>query len=322
MPASWKSLLSRIRQDHRSGASTLLAQAIEASRQFLLTSRDLSPSQFFVALGRFTRQLTSSQPSMAPFLTLANALWRGLEGRPRRTSPWEALHGALVQYADDLDRGLIETSKSAARLVRSGSLVLTYSHSTAVRLALWRAVAEGKRFEVACAESRPMNEGVALARALAQRGVSVHLVVDAALYGWLGRATQVLVGADAVMATGIVNKVGTRPLLEAGRRAGIPAYVLADSTKWLPPGLDRFWRVRDESPGEVTTVRHPNLRIENRYFDTSPLSLASGLVSEGGVSRPASIRERIRRSRASARLVRVLSGSTPDGEARPRASLP
>jgi translation initiation factor eIF-2B subunit delta len=191
-----------------------------------------------------------------------------------------------------------------------------------MRLALWRAVAEGKRFEVACSESRPMGEGVALAGALAERGVPVHLAVDAALFGWLGRATLVMVGADAVTATGIVNKIGTRPLLEAAHRAGVPAYVLADSTKWLPPRLARFWRVRDESPGEVTTLRHPNLSVDNRYFDTSPLSLAAGLVSEAGVSRPASVRGRVRRSRVSAGLVRVLSASAPGAKTRPRNSLP
>jgi hypothetical protein len=79
--------------------------------------------------------------------------------------------------------------------------------------------------------------------------------------------------------------------------------------------------VRDESPGEVTTIRHTNLTVENRYFDTSPLSLVTGLVSEGGVSRPASIRERIRHGRASARLVQMLSASALDEEARLRASL-
>jgi len=318
MASSWQQVLGQIGRDRRSGATTLLAQALEAGRLFLLATRDLPPAPLLRALERLTRRLTTCQPSMAPFLTLANALWLGVEGRPRGMAPWEALHDALVQYADDLDRGMIETSKSAARLVRSGSVVLTYSNSTAVRLALWRAVAEGKRFEVACSESRPMREGVALAGALAERGVPVHLTVDAALFGWLGRATLVMVGADAVTAAGIVNKIGTRPLLEAARRCGVSAYVLADSTKWLPPRLARFWRVRDESPGEVATLRHPNLTVENRYFDMSPLSLAAGLVSAGGVSRPASIRERIRHGRVSAGLVQVLSASAPDGEARPR----
>ena len=316
MSSTWQHILGEIGRDRRSGATALLARSLEAGRLFLPATRGLPPARLLRALERFTRRLTTRQPSMAPFLTLANALWLGVEGRPRGMASWEALHDALVRYADALDRGLIETSRRAARRVRSGSLVLTYSNSTAVRLALWRAVAEGRRFEVACSESRPMNEGVALAQALAERGVPVHLMVEAALFGWLGRAGLVLVGADAVTATGIVNKVGTRPLLEAARRAGVPAYVLADSTKWLPPRLARFCRVRDEAPGEVARLRHPNLTVENRYFDTSPLSLAAGLVSEAGVSRPASAGDRIRRGRVSARLVRVLSASAAPQDSR------
>jgi translation initiation factor 2B subunit (eIF-2B alpha/beta/delta family) len=227
-----------------------------------------------------------------------------------------------VRYAEDLDRELVGISRSAARLVRSGSTVLTYSHSTSVRLALWRAVAEGRRFAVACSESRPANEGVALARALADRGVPVHLMVDAALFGWLERASLVLVGADAVTAAGFANKIGTRPLLEAARRAGVPAYVLADSTKWLPAPVARFWRVRPESPGEIATLRRPDLTVDNRYFDTSPLSLAAGLVTADGVSRPASVRDRLRRAHVSTGLLRVLSASAPGGKIQPRTCLP
>jgi translation initiation factor 2B subunit (eIF-2B alpha/beta/delta family) len=176
-------------------------------------------------------------------------------------------------------------------------------------MALWRAVAEGKRFEVVCSESRPMNEGVVLARALAECGVSVDLVVDAGLFGWLDRADSVLVGADAVMATGVVNKLGTRPLLEAARRLNVPTYVLADSTKWLPPRLGEFWRVRAESPTEITRLRHPDLTVDNRYFDVSPLSLLTGVIWDEGVGRPSSIRKRIGQIQVSATFVNLLKAS-------------
>lgn len=309
MRRSWQQQLRHLAQDHRSGATALLAQAIEAGRLFLAATQGHPPARLLRELDRFTRQLTSSQPSMAPFLTLANAIFLGVENRQVERSPWEALHEALVGYADEADRGLLATVGRAARRVRAGSRVLTYSNSTAVRLALWQAVAEGTRFEVVCAESRPMNEGVVLARALAERGVSVRLVVDAALFGWLERADLLLLGADAVLPAGVVNKIGTRPLLEAARRLHVPAYVLADSTKWLPSPLAGLWRVRAESPGEIARLRHPNLRIDNRYFDTSPHSRLTGVIWEKGISRSGSIRRRIERRRVSAALVKLLASS-------------
>ncbi len=311
MPSDWEKLVGRIRRDRHSGASTLLADGIEAARLFLHAVRPLRPEPLTRALEKFTLRLTASQPSMAPFLTLANALWLAMEeeGRPG----WQKLHDALVRHADGIDRALEATVRRAAALVRSRSVVLTYSNSTAVRLALWRAMAEGKAFVVTCSESRPMNEGVALAKFLAERGVLVYLVVDAGLFDWLGITDLILLGADAVFSQGIVNKIGTEPLLQAARRIGIPTYVLADSSKWLPDRLARFWRVRPESPAEITALRHPNLVVHNRYFDRSPLTLVTGIVWEGGVSRPEDVRRRIARLPVSTGLVRLLLKSRTAG---------
>ncbi|MBI4198982.1 MAG: hypothetical protein HY535_00715, partial [Chloroflexi bacterium] len=213
----------------------------------------------------------------------------------------------LVRFADGIDRGLGLTVRHGAALVRSRSLVQTYSNSTAVRLALWRAMGAGRRFEVVCSESRPMREGVSLARRLAALGIPVHLVVDAALAEWVERADLVLLGADAILPEAVVNKVGTEPLLHAARRAGVPAYVLAESSKWLPDALAEFWRIREEAPEEIARPGVPNLRVHNRYFGTSPLSLVTGLVWEGGVTRPAALRRRISRLPVSKGLVKLLA---------------
>jgi len=312
MPSDWEKLVGRIRRDRRAGASTLLADGIEAARLFLHAVRPLRPEPFTRALEKFTLRFTASQPSMAPFLTLANALWLAMEEEEGQPS-WQPLHAALVRYADRMDQALEATVRRAAALVRSRSVVLTYSNSTAVRLALWRAMAEGNAFVVVCSESRPVNEGVALAKFLAERGVPVCLVVDAGLSNWLGIADLVLVGADAVFSQGIVNKIGTEPLLQAARRIGVPAYVLADSSKWLPDRLARCWRIRPESPAEITALRHPNLVIHNRYFDQSPLNLVTGIVWEGGVSRPGDVRRRIARLPVSRGLGRLLLKSRTAG---------
>lgn len=316
MSGGWERLVERIRRDRRSGASVLLAEGIEAARLFLGETRRLPPSRLTAALARFSLRLTASQPSMAVFLNLANALW--LDGTEGRDGPptWERLHGALVRYAEAMDRGLLATVRRAGRLVRPGALVLTYSHSTAVRLALWRAMALGRRFEVVCSESRPMGEGVVLARRLAALGISVHLTADAALAEWVPAAGLVLLGADAVTPDVVVNKVGTEPLLRAASRTGVPAYVLADSSKWLPPALARFWRVREAAAEEIIRPGIPNLVVHNRYFGTAALGLVSGVVWEGGVAGPREAGRRIAPLPVSASLVRLLGrGLAGGGEA-------
>jgi translation initiation factor 2B subunit (eIF-2B alpha/beta/delta family) len=242
---------------------------------------------------------------MAPFLNLANALWCAA-GDPARGVAWSRIHDALVAHAGEIDRALHGTIRHGARLVRSGSLVLTYSHSTAVRMVLLRALAAGRRFEVVCSESRPTREGLVLAKQLADAGIPVHLVVDAALPEWVEKAELVLVGADAVVREGIVNKIGTRPLLCASRRSRIPAFALADSHKWLPPQLQAFWCVRDESPRGITTRPHRNLHVHNRYFDVTPHKLFSGVVWEGGICPPHEARQMTARLPVAATLLSVL----------------
>lgn len=313
MPTGWRQLLVRIRRDRRSGASTLLARGLEAARVFLLATRNLPPARFAKSLERFTLRLVQTQPSMATFLTLANALWLGRRKGDLRPGAWRAVHDALIRYAEGIDRNLEATLRRAAILVRPRSRVLTYSNSTAVRLALWRAMGAGRRFEVVCAESRPMREGVSLARDLADLGISVHLVVDAALPAWVSRVDLVLLGADAILRGTVVNKMGTNELLQAARRARVASYVLADSSKWLPDPLTSFWRIRDEAPGEIARIRHPNLTIHNRYFDCSPLALFTGVVWEAGVTRPGEVARRIVGLPVSKALMKLLAGGRAAG---------
>jgi len=309
MPSPWGRLVERIRRDRRSGASALLAEGIEAARLFLAEARGLPSSRLTTALQTFTLHLTESQPSMAVFLSLANALWLVSAEEKGEPPTWDGLHDALVRYSDGIDRDLRATVRRAAALIRSGSLVLTYSNSTAVRLALWQAMVRGRRFEVVCSESRPMGEGVVLARRLAVLGIPVHLVVDAVLAEWIEAADLILLGADAITAEVVMNKVGTEPLLRAAHGARVPAYVLADSSKWLPAALARHCRVRDEPADEILRPRIPNVHVHNWYFGTSALSLVTGVAWEGGVARPGEFRRRIARLPVSATLANLLAKS-------------
>ncbi|HYL81577.1 MAG TPA: hypothetical protein VEU07_12235 [Candidatus Acidoferrum sp.] len=313
MPADWQNDLRQIKSDRRSGASVLLGRGIEAGRQFLGATRRFPPRRLEAALKRFTLGLVRAQPSMAPILRLANELWLAWEACPSPSSAWESLHDALVHSSEGVDRALRETVGRAGALVRPGSLVLTYSSSTAVRLALWQAMADGKKFTVVCSESRPMGEGVGLARGLTALGIPVHLTLDVALLEWIERADLVLLGADAILPGGVVNKVGSGPLLQVARLAGVPAYVLADSSKWLPEGLTRFWRIRREAPGQITRLRHPDLTVHNRYFGISPLGAMRGLVWEGGIAPPAEVKRRIGKVRVSTSLVEYLNGCQVPG---------
>lgn len=115
--------------------------------------------------------------------------------------------------------------------------VITYSYSSTVVKALIHARRRIKG--VTCSEGRPGMEGRKTAAMLAKAGIRVTLVSDINLPLFFGPHEDpfgylLVVGADQVNGGGIVNKVGTELLLERAHRFGAPAWILADSAKFVP----------------------------------------------------------------------------------------
>jgi translation initiation factor eIF-2B subunit delta len=114
----------------------------------------------------------------------------------------------------------------------------------------------------------------------------VTLATDAALPGLVARAALVLVGADSVSETEFVNKTGTFALALAAREAAAPLYVTAPLDRFIAGAL-RGDPGRPRDPHEILAAAVPGVSVENRYFESVPLSLAAGIVTEEGVENPA-----------------------------------
>ena len=158
-------------------------------------------------------------------------------------------------------------------------VIVTSSYSSTVLRALGRNRARLERVFVG--EGRPRLEGRATARELAQAGTPVVLVTDALASHSVVEADAVVVGADAVTASGaVVNKAGTYALALAARDRKVPFYVLADTLKlWPrrePPPLE-------SRPGaELWPEAAPGVEVSNVTFDITPGRLVAGYVTEEG----------------------------------------
>lgn len=268
--------LEEIRRDNTSGAAALAAKAARALAEWSAAGR--SPEE----LGAVARELVRAQPRMAPLVNLASRLLEAGEGAP----------GACRAFLHRLETATEAAAQHGALLVPDGGAVLTHSFSSTVLRALRRAAGEGRRFSVIATESRPMREGVALARRLAGAGIPVRLVVDAAAGLFLGEVSLILVGADAVISEGVVNKTGTRALALAARERGLPVYALAGGDKFLPAGY-HFPPEEPRDPREVLAEAVPGVTPVNYYFELTPLESFTGLVTEQGVLAPDGVRQRL-----------------------------
>jgi translation initiation factor 2B subunit (eIF-2B alpha/beta/delta family) len=139
---------------------------------------------------------------------------------------------------------------------------------------------------VCCAEGRPALEGRGLAESLASHGVDVELYTDAALGGAVGTAQAVLIGADAIGPVEFLNKAGTSTVCALAAVSGVPVYVLSGREKIVTAQVFEELEIRSGREEEVWNRPPIGVRVQNPYFDRTPLSLVTSLITEAGVVPP------------------------------------
>ena len=273
-------LLQEVANDHRSGATALTQRAADALIAFLKEHPNAKPFE----LEAFAHRLAEAQPAMASIRNLARRAVHAFQ-----QGSLAAAQGAIRKFLQELERSTAQIAEHAAGLIAQHAKVLTISLSSTVLEALKLAQAQQKHIAAICPESRPLREGLQLARELARLGMEVTVCVDALAPALVQECDLVLVGGDALAPQGLVNKCGTYPLALAARRQNVPFVAAISHLKFL----ERFepeW-IREMSPDEVLDEPAEAVRVLNRYFDLTPLDLLTHVVTEEGTFSA----ERIRR---------------------------
>ena len=218
--------------------------------------------------------LIEAQPSMAPIYNLV-----------RRVVASPDVKTACTEFLDSMEQGATRVAEIAATLIEDGMTVMTHSFSSTLLAAFREAHQSGRNFTVICPESRPVCEGIALAASLGMSGIGARVIADAAAYRLLPTAQIVWVGADAISLQGVSNKTGTALIALAARELGVPFYVLCSSDKFLPASYSPPPE-GPKNPAEILDRELPHVTAINYYFDLTPLSCVSGIVTEDGILAP------------------------------------
>lgn len=291
--------LDSIARDTHSGAAELALRAVKALQDWLRQYRRLGEIELLEA----AQALWKAQPSMAPFLRLANQAALAADA----PDPRRVFSRSLQVFENLLQTAPRRIARLFAQALRPeiGS-VATYSYSSTVLHALKHARSRLER--VICSESRPGNEGRETARRLAEAGVEVVFMTDAALLGEVARADLFVCGADAVEHFGFVNKTGTEPLVLRARRGHTPVWLLADTSKFLPKAaVNSLWKLRTRPGREVWPQAPQAVRVLNPYFEPVEFFPDLRLLTEKGWMRPAQVRQELKKIRVSPHL-RALAG--------------
>ncbi len=316
LPAEIQTRIRAVGADNRSGSIHVTRLAASAMLHLAHTLETMPLDQARALLVQTAVALVKAQPNMAPLFNMSNAVLtegeRAVTPRDLAESVRQAVRNFLFRLQENV-RAIVE---HILPLLPCACTVLTHSYSGTVREVLLAAKRGRKLKRVICTESRPVCEGVELARLLGEAHIPVTLVVDAASFLYLPHVDLVLVGADTVTTQGVVNKIGTALLALGARHVGVPCYTVCGSEKLLPASVPAPPQPQ-RNPAEVLAHPPPSVTVENFYFDETPLKLFTAVVTERGVHTPEEVARRLHARPVHPALVRAIA---PDS--RPSARIP
>ncbi len=276
----WESSLDDLSRDTRSGAQEIASRALHLLIDTIGDSDPGGAISYRQWLLRISRQLIAAQPAMGILFRLVNDMLWAADGATGAVEMRQAALDHLQQFQARESMALFTLVETASAHLAQYRAIMTYSRSSTVV----RAISEfgKKKLRVFCSEGRPMYEGQTLASELGWAGVEVVLGIDMALFGWLSDVQALVIGADSLGRTGLVNKIGSAELMRAAAEAEIPRIVLATTSKFMPNDFLAGQHIHRGDPEEIMPVSSSNVEVRSITFDVTPFELITMVISEKG----------------------------------------
>jgi len=290
---NWKDDLKKFESDNSTGSAELLEQYIELLLFWLEKGELRTPKDRSFLMDQIKR-LQDRHKSLFVLLHFSFRVTQLLNNSGEDWNP--DLMNFLNEYRDKwtgVNIRLAMQAKSAIDLKQK--LILCHSQSSAVREIFEAYHGNRKKVKIIQTESRPILEGRIQAVNLYKLGYEVKLVTDTGYARHLDRINMIILGADAIFRDFFVNKSGSYNICLAGKNAGIPVYILADSRKFwfsLPPEHQELQYNETKKPGEeIWKDPYPGIDTENYYFEKIPVNWADGFITEKEILNPSRLQK-------------------------------
>jgi translation initiation factor 2B subunit (eIF-2B alpha/beta/delta family) len=227
----------------------------------------------FVVIWHFAKELKKSALALKDDVTFKNDLKK-----------------SLGEYKAKWEKNFIAIAERAAKLINfANSTVLLHSNSKSVTDVLVYLTQKGNNFRVIQTVSGPVNEGIFQAKNLADNDIKVKLISDFSLMRYIPEIDYAILGADAVLEDGIINKAGSFIISDIMKENDKPVYVFADSRKFarncdIPSEIDLNFEEK-KCACELLEEQYPNIYPENYYFEKVPFGLITEIISESDLKK-------------------------------------
>ena len=281
--ASIEERIAQVRDDRAHGSRWLVRETISILRD-IAASTGQPADERRRRLRSAGRELVQARPAMA---AIAGAAWRIL-GTQDSPGDLDGIARTAEQLLQTYDRAVAHITEYARPLL--GGTLMTHSLSGTVLDVLTACAPQLDG--VVVLEGRPRYEGRAVAEALSKLRLAVTLITDAQAAIFLPRCSAAVVGADSVLADGsVLNKAGTALIGWAARGLHRPLYVLSETLKIAPyRWTGDTAQLEEKEASEVLDQPVPGVTVRNFYFDYTPASLVTKLITEQGLLASSDIR--------------------------------
>lgn len=177
------------------------------------------------------------------------------------------------------DKSQEKINKYVNKKIMNKSIVYTHCHSSTISKSLIYAKKKGKKFEVYNTETRPLYQGRKIARELSKEKIKVTTFVDSGMHEAIKNCNLVLLGADAILKSGVINKIGSAVVADIARVHKKPLYIVSDSWKFYGKNI----KLEERDFHEVWKRIPKNVKVKNPAFEKIPKKYISAIISEKGI---------------------------------------
>ncbi|MHA1244586.1 MAG: hypothetical protein ACTSP7_08450 [Candidatus Heimdallarchaeota archaeon] len=265
---------SHLRQDAINGAVFITIEAITAIKNELVRNQNFSDE-----FEEIIKELRTVHPEMASISNALTNLEMKIAGKKLVQEDIKCHIEKELKVILNRESKVIE---NLAKELKKYKRIMTISYSSTVFQAIDLLEPNEDVEIIFVMESRPQDEGEAMAHALAKRGYNAKIIIDAAAGFFVDDVEVIVMGADSVfLDKSIINKVGSYIVALLAKEHKIPLLVAASTNKITTIDSSKHKELIGYQPSKWDhDIDVPVALHENVIFDYVPAKLITKIISD------------------------------------------